>query len=131
MESRRVLKELYIGMAIVEAFFLILGIFVMRPYHLFALGILFGVMGAGFMVYHMYDCLDKALDMPPKNARSYITSRSVIRLVISAALMIIGFSIHWVTFVGIAISLISIKVSALVNPLVRRITDKGSKEDTN
>ena len=131
MESRRELKELYLGIIIVEVFFLIIGIFLMRPYYLFAIGIGIGILGAFFEVYHMYDCLDKALSMPPKNARSYVTSRSFIRLVSSAALMLIGFCIHWVTFVGIAISLISIKVSALVNPLVRRITDKGSKEDTN
>lgn len=124
MESRRILKEMYTGIGMVCIFFLVLGIFLMRPYYLFALGIAIGFAGACLLVYHMYDTLDKGLNLPPKNARNYITSRSIIRLVMSAILMIIGISINWVTFVGVTIGLLAIKVSALFNPLISKLFNK-------
>lgn len=137
MESRRVLKEIYVGIGIHVFAFLILGIFLMRPFWLFAISLLVGGVAAALLVYHIYDCLDQALDMEQKSARQFTSLRSLLRLVVRAALMIIAIQIHWVCFVGVTVGLLSPKVSSYLNPKVKKFlgiierSDESNKINKN
>lgn len=125
MAIRRVLKQLYVGIAIYVAVFAVLGIFLMRPLWLFEVSLLVGGLAACFLVYHIYDCLDRALDMQAKNAKSFVTIRSLLRLLIRSALLIGAVLIHWVSFVGVAVGLLAPKVSAYFNPYIDRALTGG------
>lgn len=132
---KRVLKELYIGIAVWVGFLMILGVPVMRPLLLFEGGLLLGGAGACLQAYGIYDTLDRALELPKKNAKSFATGRSILRLVLCLLLMGGAAVLHWSAFVGVAVGLISLKVSALLNPLIKKIIYKNiqisQKHDKN
>ncbi len=123
-DSHRVLKEIYVGIAIFVVCFLILGAFLMRPYWLFAVSLVIGGVAASLFLYHIYDCLDRALDMQQKDARQFVTIRSLFRLVFRGALMIGAIMIHWTAFVGVTIGLLSPKVASYFNPQISRLLNR-------
>lgn len=124
---RRVLKELYIGIIMWISVIMILGVFVMRPLLLFEAGLIVGGAGACLQAYGIYDTLDRALELSKKNAKSFAMVRSILRLILCLVLMGGAALIHWSAFVGTAVGLISLKVSALLNPVVKKIIYKNIK----
>ena len=54
-EVHRILKEMYIGMAVCMIVFLAIGAFFMRPYYIFALALLVGNLGGALRIYHIYE----------------------------------------------------------------------------
>ncbi len=120
--ARRVLMQLYIGIGIYFAVFGILGIIFMRPIWLFILSLFVGCAAACFIAYNMYDVLDRALELESGKAKSFVTVRSMIRLGICLVLMAAGIMVDWVSFVGVTVGLLGLKVSAFMNPLIRKIT---------
>lgn len=121
MTKPKVLKELYIGIVIVAIFFLLLGIIVMRPFWIFALGLLVGTLGACLWVYNMYDTLDRALDLSKKSAKGFVTLRCILRELAVAVLMGVSLVLHWCAFVGVAVGLLSLKISGLLNPYIKKL----------
>ncbi|MBO5425477.1 MAG: hypothetical protein J6A25_08185 [Lachnospiraceae bacterium] len=124
MNSPRVIKELYIGIGISALAFLILGCFLMRPYWIYALALVIGSVCACFQAYSIYETLDITLDLAPKKAKGFAMVRSIIRLLICMGLMIGGILIHWVAFVGVTIGLLTLKISAFLNPLISKRMNK-------
>lgn len=124
MEDRRLLHELYIGIAVHVIVFMLLGLIFMRPVWMYELALLVGGFAAAILLFHTYDCLDKALELPAKNAKSFITLRVILRLVIRVAIMVAGIMIHWTAFVGIVIGMLSPKTAAYLNPLIKKLSDK-------
>ncbi len=120
--AHRVLKQLYIGIAMFFVIFAILGLIFMRPVWIFELSLLAGCLAGCFMAYNMYDVLDRALDLEARKAKSFVTVRSFLRLGICLVLMAIAVKISWVSFTGVTIGLLGLKVSAFFNPLVRKLT---------
>lgn len=120
MNSRELLKQLYIGVAVTIAAFAVLGAIFMRPIWLYEVALLVGGAASCFMIYHMYDCLDRALDMQAKSARSFITIRVLFRLALRAGLLVGAIFIDWTAFVGVAVGLLAIKISAYINPAIRK-----------
>ncbi|MCM1296696.1 MAG: ATP synthase subunit I [Muribaculaceae bacterium] len=120
--ARRVLMQLYIGIGIYFAVFGILGVIFMRPIWLFIVSLFVGCAAACFIAYNMYDVLDRALELETGKAKSFVTIRSMIRLVVCLVLMAAGIMVDWVSFVGVTVGLLGLKVSAFLNPVVRKIT---------
>lgn len=120
--ARRVLMQLYIGIGIYFAVFGVLGVIFMRPIWLFILSLFVGCAAACFIAYNMYDVLDRALELETGKAKSFVTVRSMIRLGVCLVLMAAGIMVDWVSFVGVTVGLLGLKVSAFMNPLVRKIT---------
>ena len=123
-KSRRVLKELYIGIAVHAFIFMIIGIIFMKPWWMYAIALIVGALGACGQAYGMYDTLDKALDLTAKGAKSFAMIRSILRLLICMALMIGAIIIHWTAFVGATVGLLGLKISAFINPLVKKLLAK-------
>lgn len=128
---KKVLKEMYIGIIIWTCFFLLVGAFVMRPYWIFLAGCLAGMLGAGIWLYSMYDVLDRALDMNEKSAKAFVTIRSVLGIVVVGVIMAGAILIHWAAFVGVVVGFISLKLSAMINPLVRKILNPSDDSEAH
>lgn len=118
--SRKVMKELYIGIAVTVVFFAILGAFFIRPIWLYEVSLLVGGSMSCLFLYQMYDCLDRALDMQSKSAKQFVTVRVLLRLIVRAALLVGSIMIHWACFVGVTVGLLATKISAYINPFVKR-----------
>lgn len=125
--AHKVLWQLYIGIAIYFVIFAILGLIFMRPVWIFELSLLAGCLAGCFMAYNMYDVLDRALELEARKAKGFVTLRSSLRLVICLVIMAIAIKISWVSFTGVTIGLLGLKVSAFFNPLVRKLTGDAEK----
>jgi energy-converting hydrogenase Eha subunit A len=123
------IKELYIGIAIYGGFFMILGMIFMRPRWIYALALIAGLIGAAVLAYNMYVNLDKALDMDSDKARSHTTTHAFLRLFMAAGMMVIGIMIHWSAFVGVTVGLLGLKVSAFMNPMIRKFMERREQMD--
>ena len=126
MESRRVLIELYAGIIIYTIFGIVVGVILGVIYGgfawLFIPGLIAGSFVACYQAYHINKSLDKALGSGDgSKANNYMVLQSMIRLLISAAVMIVAVLICWQAFVGTAIGLMSLKISGYMNPLVRKL----------
>lgn len=120
--ARRVLMQLYIGIGMYFVVFGVLGIIFMRPIWLFIVSLFVGCVAACFIAYNMYDVLDRALELETGKAKSFVTVRSMIRLAVCLVLMAAGIMIDWVSFVGVTVGLLGLKVSAFLNPMIRKLT---------
>ncbi len=116
----RTLLELYMGVLLLGAVILIIGLIFVRPMWMYALGVVAGTAAAMVQLYNMYDTLDRALGADEGKARSYITSKSMLRLILITAVMVVAYFIGFVTFVGVVLGLFTVKLSALINPWLKK-----------
>lgn len=117
----RTLLELYVGIIVSCIVMLGVGLIFLRPMWMYLVGIIGGGLGAAFQLYNMYDTIDRALSVDESKARGYMTAKSMFRLIISAVLMVLGYLLGFVAFVGVVLGLFSLKISALINPLVKKL----------
>ena len=117
----RTLLELYVGIIFSCILMLGVGLIFARPIWMYLVGIIGGALGAAFQLYNMYDTIDKALSIDEGKARGYMTSKSMFRLIIAAVIMVVAYFIGLVAFIGAILGLFSLKISALINPLVKKL----------
>lgn len=117
----RTLLELYVGIIFSCILMLGVGLIFARPVWMYLVGIIGGALGAAFQLYNMYDTIDKALSIDEGKARGYMTSKSMLRLIIAAIIMVVAYLIGSVAFIGAILGLFSLKISALINPLVKKL----------
>lgn len=120
-EVHRIMKELYIGMAVCMIVFLAIGAFFMRPYYIFALALLAGNLGGALRIYHIYDVLDQALDMGEEGAKKKVIVNSLLRMVVTLALLVGSIYFGITAFAGVALGMIEPKICAYLQPKIRRI----------
>lgn len=121
MESRKVLMELYMGIAVHVLAFMLIGAVFMRPVWIYELALLVGGAASCLMMFNVYDCLDRALEMQAKSAKSFMTVRVLLRLIIRLGLMVAGIMLHWTAFVGVVVGLLAPKTSAYLNPRIKKL----------
>ena len=117
----RTLLELYVGIIFSCILMLGVGLIFARPIWMYLVGIIGGALGAAFQLYNMYDTIDRALSADEGKARGYMTSKSMFRLIIAAIIMVVAYFIGFVAFIGAILGLFSLKISALINPLVKKL----------
>lgn len=120
-EVHRILKEMYIGMAVCMIVFLAIGAFFMRPYYIFALALLVGNLGGALRIYHIYDVLDQALDMGEAGAKKKVIVNSLLRMIVTLALLVGSIFLGIQAFTGVALGMVEPKISAYLQPKIRRI----------
>ena len=116
----RTLLELYMGVLLLGTVILVIGLIFARPMWMYALGVLAGTATAMVQLYNMYDTLDRALDAEEGKARSYITAKSMLRLILIAVVMVVAYFIGFMAFVGVVLGLFTVKLSALINPWIKK-----------
>ena len=119
-EVHRILKEMYIGMAVCMIVFLAIGAFFMRPYYIFALALLVGNLGGALRIYHIYDVLDQALDMGEAGAKKKVIVNSLLRMIVTLALLVGSIFLGITAFAGVALGLIEPKICAYLQPQMRK-----------
>lgn len=117
----RTLLELYVGIIASCIIMLGVGLIFLRPMWMYLVGIIGGGLGAAFQLYNMYDTIDRALSVDEGKARGYMTAKSMFRLIISAVIMVVAYFIGVAAFVGSILGLFSLKISALINPLIKKL----------
>lgn len=116
----RTLLELYIGVLLLGAGILLIGLIFARPMWMYALGVVAGTATAMVQLYNMYDTLDRALGAEEGKARSYITAKSMLRLILITVVMVVAYFIGFMAFVGVVLGLFTVKLSALINPWLKK-----------
>ncbi len=116
----RALLELYVGIIIFSAVFLMVGIIFIRPRLLFGLGVIMGAVCAIFQAYGIYDTLDRALSQDKGNAQKFAMLKSIVRLLLSFAFMIISIIVSKAMFAGVIFGLLSLKLSGVFNPVIKK-----------
>ena len=110
---------------------MVIGLIFVRPAWIFAISLVVGIGAACLVLFNMYDTLDKALLREPDKAKGYVTLHSILRLAGAAALMAIAIKISWASFVGVTVGLLGVKVSALINPFIRKYIFKEQADNEN
>lgn len=128
-QVRQTMKEMYIGLALwAVVLALILGLF--SPYHLSAaFGVLAGSAVAVFIICHMARHIEISLVMDPKGARNHMQVAAFTRLAVMAAALIVSFYLwRYVHPLGVVVGLFGTKITALINPYVRRFFFKEPEQ---
>ena len=110
------MKEMYIGMAVCMIVFLAIGAFFMRPYYIFALALLVGNLGGALRIYHIYD----ALDMGEAGAKKKVIVNSLLRMIVTLALLVGSIFLGIQAFTGVALGMIEPKICAYLQPQMRK-----------
>lgn len=105
-----------IGIGIYAVLVEIAGIFFSEDVTAYTLGLLFGVIIAIFLIIHMAETLDRALDMPQQQAVKYTTRQSFLRLAVMLAAMIAALLIQQINFITVVLGMLGLKIGALIAP---------------
>lgn len=105
-----------IGLGIYTVIIELIGVFFSEDILSYTLGLLFGVVVAIFLFFHMAKTLDKALDLPQQQATKYIKRQSVIRLLVMLLAMVIGLAVGQIRFIAVFFGMLGLKVGALAAP---------------
>lgn len=116
----RTLLELYVGIILSSIVMLGVGIIFARPMWMYAVGIALGTGATMFQLYNMFDTIDRALSAGEGKSQSYMTIKSTLRLLVSGGVLIGAYFIGLTAFVGAVLGLFSLKISALLNPFVKK-----------
>lgn len=124
MGCNRTLLELMCGIVLFDLLCLAAGIWFVPQKGSCALGLLFGMLTALAMAYHMSWTFDRYLGMPQKTAVRKVAMQAILRyLAVAAVLFTILFTKAanpLTAFLGI----MGLKIGAYVQPLIHRITVK-------
>lgn len=75
----------------------------------------------------MYLTIDTALDLDPESANKYMVRRTLVRKFLTVLAAAVGIKIHMLTFSGIILGVLGIKIAAYLQPLIhRRVSEKRS-----
>ena len=121
--------ELLLGILASGIVFCVAGIFFVSDKTGYVLGVLIGAVLAAFCIWHMRRTLDMALSLSQKNATSYAITRNLLRY---GVIVLVFAGILWskaanplAAFLG----LMSMKVSAYLQPFTHKIIKKLIKSN--
>lgn len=120
-QVRQTLQELCIGIACGTVLLLGIGNLVLGGSVSFTVGVLAGAITAACLAGYMYHSVLVATEYPEKQAAGYMKRASVIRLVIMIAVIV--FAIYFFQlcgFFGAVLGILTLKLSALIWPVVHK-----------
>jgi hypothetical protein len=130
-EDKMTFWDLIIGIILFFALFSIVGVALAENKLAFFLGTLFGSIVALGLCTHMYKTLEVTLDMSADKAEKRSYAMTGVRLVImGAAVLAAIFLSERISLLGVILGILTLKLSALVQPLLhkrvtRKLFDKG------
>ena len=120
-DTKQTLYELLAGVAVCFILFLIGNIFAENRIA-YTLGLLVGCIIAGIMSIHMYHALQQAMLYDAETAAKKVQKGTILRFL----LMIVSLAAalifpKWISIIGVALGVLSLKFSAYLQPLTHKV----------
>ncbi len=123
-KEKRTLYELFAGIVVCLLLFLLGNLFVSN--HLaYTLGLVLGGVIAGTMSIHMYNALQRAMLYDAETAAKKIQKGTILRLFFMLAGLVAALVLpQWISIIGVALGVLSLKFSAYLQPLTHKFLEK-------
>ncbi|MBR6643518.1 MAG: ATP synthase subunit I [Lachnospiraceae bacterium] len=120
-ETKHTLYELITGIIICFLLFLFGNIFVSNRIA-YTLGLLIGCLIAGVMSGHMYRALLQAMLYDEETAAKKVQKGTILRLLLMMAGLVAALLLpQWISIIGVALGVLSLKFSAYLQPLTHKV----------
>ena len=120
-ETKQTLYELIAGITLFFLLFLFGNIFVSNRIA-YTLGLLIGCLIAGVMSGHMYRALMQAMLYEEETAVKKVQKGTILRVLLMMAGLVAALLLpEWVSVVGVALGVLSLKFSAYLQPLTHKV----------
>ena len=128
-EEKKTLWELLIGIIVCFLLFLLGNFFVPNPFA-YTLGLVLGGMIAALMSIHMYHVLWQAMLYDEDTAAKKVQKGTILRVFLMIAGLVAALLLpRWISIIGVALGVLSLKFSAYLQPLthkfLKKFIDKG------
>lgn len=130
-EINPVLLELLAGLGIYGAAAGAAGMVTSGGSVYFLVGILTGLFLASCLVLNMYLTINTALDLDPESANKYMVRRTLVRKFLTVLVAAAGIRIHTLTFSGIILGVLGIKIAAYLQPMIHSRISGGKSGSSN
>ena len=123
-DTKQTLYELIIGVVLCGILFLIGNIFASNRIA-YTLGLLIGCMIAGVMSAHMHHSLEQAMLYDADTAAKKVQKGTLFRFFLMVAALAVALIFpQWVSIIGVALGVLSLKFSAYLQPLTHKVLKK-------
>ena len=120
-KERRTLLWLIFGIFIYAAGTSVIGAIFLHDAIRFTLGVFWSSCGACIVAIHLYNSLQRSLDLDEKGAAKREATQALIRMLIMIMVVAIGLVLrNWFHPVGVIVGMFALKVSAYVQPFFIR-----------
>ena len=123
-KEKRTLYELLAGIVVCLILFL-LGNFFVSNHLAYMLGLVLGGGIAAFMSIHMYHALQKAMLYDAETAAKKVQKGTIVRVLLMMAGLAAALLLpQWISIIGVALGVLSLKFSAYLQPLTHKFLEK-------
>ena len=123
-EEKQTLCELIIGTFFCVLLFMF-GNLVVENHIAYTLGLILGGTVSVGMSFHMYSSLKKAVLYDSENARKKMQISSLIRMVFIVIALVVSVILpQYISLIGVALGILSLKFSAYLQPLTHKVLKK-------
>ena len=122
--EKQTLRDLIVGILFFVLLFL-LGNFIIENHLAYTLGLLLGGVVSVGMSFHMYSSLQKAILYDGENAQKKVQIGSLIRMIVMVIALVLSVILpQYISFLGVAFGILSLKFSAYLQPLTHKVLKK-------
>ena len=123
-EEKQTLCELIIGTFFCVLLFMF-GNLVVENHIAYTLGLILGGAVSVGMSFHMYSSLQKAVLYDSENARKKMQISSLIRMIFIVIALVVSVILpQYISLIGVALGILSLKFSAYLQPLTHKVLKK-------
>ena len=120
LEEKKTLYELLAGVSVCVLLFM-LGNFFVSNHLAYTLGLLLGGVIAGVMSIHMYNALQQAMLYDEETAAKKVQKGTMFRYLFMLAGLVAALLLpQWISIIGVALGVLSLKFSAYLQPLTHK-----------
>ena len=120
-KTKQTLYELMAGLLLCFVIFLLGNIFVSNRIA-YTLGLLIGCLIAAVMSGHMYHALFQAMLYDEETAAKKVQKGTLLRLLLMMAGLVTALLLpEWISIIGVALGVLSLKFSAYLQPLTHKV----------
>ena len=121
-QAKQTLKELMAGLAVWGAAVLAILMIVSRHRLAVACGLILGLAVAAWLLWHMYNHLDIALDLDEKHAGRHMQASSMKRFLVMAVVLAVTMTQYrYVHPIGTVLGMFGMKISAFMQPKIHKL----------
>ncbi len=114
MNSKKVLKQIIISIAALGIIAMGIGIYFADNILYWVLGIAAGTAISMLKVIMLERTLDRAVDMPPEDAKNYTRSRYTFRMILSIAAVVVAIKLPWFNVIGVIVGLLLVQPAVYI-----------------